>query len=138
MYMALAVNLNRRTAAAHVAHPHHPFNGYPMLPTHLPRSAAALKRHEKRMVPQLAHLRQSSGMNEHTDLELVLYALGDESTKEALARHWRYGGSHPVTDMEEEDVRALDRSIAQAIVLAATCDPAAKVREKRPKERPGR
>jgi hypothetical protein len=107
-----------------------------MLHEHLPRSLAALKRHQKKIGPEVKQLRQSPGMAERTELELVLYALGDESTQQTLAEYWKHGGTHPVTAMDAEDVRALDHSIAQAIVLAATCDPSARVREKPAKKRP--
>ena len=106
-----------------------------MLQTHLPRSQAALKRHDKRIGPIIADLRRNAALGERTDLELVLYALGDESTRKALGTYWRQGGDHPVTTMVDEDVRALDRSIAQAIVLAATCDPSVSVRAKTPGRR---
>lgn len=106
-----------------------------MLSTYLPRSQAALKRHQKRIDPELARLRKNEGFDDKSDLELVLYALGDESTQRALATYWLRGGTHPITSMAEEDVRALDRGIAQAIVLSATCNPAVRVRQRT--KRPG-
>lgn len=109
-----------------------------MLDSHLPRSQAALKRHQKRIAPELAGIRQAGELTGKSDLELVLYALGDEPTQRALLEYWERGGPHPVTNMTEEDVRALDRAIARAIVLAATCDPAARVRRKAPPSRPRR
>jgi len=101
-----------------------------MLAEYLPRSQAALKRHHKRIAPHLDRLRRTPGVAGRTDLELVLLALGDEATRETLAAYWERGGEHPITTMDTEDVRALDRSIAGAIVVAATCDPGVRVRQK--------
>ncbi len=100
-----------------------------MLAEYLPRSQAALKRHRKRLAPYLEPLRASSELSARTDLELVLLALGDTSTRNILTAYWQRGGEHPLAALRDEDVRLLDRRIAQAIVLAATCDPAVQVRQ---------
>ena len=55
---------------------------------------------------------------------------GDPATQRALMVYWQQGGEHPIATMGEDDIHALDRDIAQAVVLAATCDPAAQVRQK--------
>ena len=102
-----------------------------MLAEYLPRSQAALKRHRKRLEPHVAELRATPALAGRSDLELVLLALGDEATRDALCAYWQRGGEHPVTSMSAEDVQALDRGIAQAIVLSATCDPTVQVRQRK-------
>jgi hypothetical protein len=101
-----------------------------MLAEFLPRSQAALKRHRKRLSSHLDTLRANPELVGRTDLELVLLALGDPTTQRTLMAHWRNGGDHPIAAMAEDDVRNLDRDIAQAIVLAATCDPMVQDRQR--------
>ena len=90
--------------------------------TVLTRSHGAWRRHTRVLSAQIDELRQPIAVEFGVDidaLDTIVFTVGDEETKKALAAYFQ-GGAHPILSMDVEGIKALDLALAKEIVTRST------------------
>ena len=90
--------------------------------TALTRSHSAWRRHTRVLSAQIDKLQQPIAVQFVVDvdaLDAIMFTIGDEETKKALAAYFQ-GGAHPILSMDAEGIKALDLALAREIVTRST------------------
>jgi len=97
--------------------------------TALKRSDGAWRRHCRALAVQIDELRRIIAIefgSEVDAMDAMMFTMGDQETKEALAAYFQ-GGAHPVLSMDAAEIKELDLALAKEIVTQSTVKSGAKV-----------